>query len=82
MGDDYLVYVTGRGSNKVKAFRKGEQWYFPNGTPANDGSVLFGGEVVTPKLKDPNSNIKLKSFDPNQSFTDYKPCLLYTSRCV
>ncbi len=73
VGDDYLVYVTAKNSNAVKAFRKGEQWYFPNGTPANDGSVLFGGQLVTPKLKDPNSNIRLKSFDPNQSFTDYKP---------
>ncbi|MEP7268412.1 MAG: carboxypeptidase regulatory-like domain-containing protein [Saprospiraceae bacterium] len=73
VGDDYLVYVTGKNSNKIKAFRKGEQWYFPNGTPANDGSVIFGGEVVTPKLVDPNSNIRLKSFDPNQSFTPYKP---------
>ncbi|MBK6390161.1 MAG: carboxypeptidase regulatory-like domain-containing protein [Saprospiraceae bacterium] len=73
VGDDYLVYVTGKNSNNVKAYRKGEQWYFPNGTPANDGSVLFGGEIVTPKLKDPNSNIRLKSFDPSQSFTDYVP---------
>ena len=80
VGDDYLVYVTGRGSNKVKAFRKGEQWYFPNGTPANDGSVLFGGEVVTPRLKDPNSNIKLKSYDPNQSFTNYKPQINFMPR--
>lgn len=80
VGDDYLVYVTGKNSNNVKAFRKGEQWYFPNGTPANDGSVLFGGEVVTPKLKDPNSNIRLKSFDPNQSFTDYKPQINFMPR--
>lgn len=28
---------------------------------------------MTPKLKDPNSNIRLKSFDPSQSFTDYVP---------
>jgi outer membrane receptor protein involved in Fe transport len=78
--DDYLVYVTGRNSNTVKAFRKGEQWYFPNGTPANDGSVLFGGEVVTPKLKDPNSNIRLRSFDPNQSFERYKPQVNFMPR--
>lgn len=80
IGDDYKVYVTAKGNTKVKAFRKGEQWYFPNGTPANDGSVLFGGEVVTPKLKDPNSNIKLKSFDPNQSFTDYTPQINFMPR--
>ena len=73
VGDDYLVYVTGKNSNNIKAFRKGEQWYFPNGAQANDGSVLFGGEVVTPKLKDPNSNIRLKSFNPSQSFTRYVP---------
>lgn len=80
VGDDYLVYVTGKSSNKVKAFRKGEQWYFPNGTPANDGSVLFGGEVVTPKLKDPNSNIRLKSFNPDQSFTKYVPQINWMPR--
>jgi len=80
VGDDYLVYVTGKNSNNIKAFRKGEQWFFPNGTPANDGSVLFGGEVVTPKLKDPNSNIRLKSFDPSQSFTDYKPQINFMPR--
>lgn len=80
VGDDYLVYITNKNSNNVKAFRKGEQWYFPNGTPANDGSVLFGGEVVTPKLKDPNSNIRLKSFNPNQSFTDYKPQINFMPR--
>jgi outer membrane receptor protein involved in Fe transport len=80
VGDDYLVYVTGRNSNNIKAFRKGEQWYFPNGTPANDGSVLFGGEVVTPKLKDPNSNIRLKTFDPSQSFTDYVPQINFMPR--
>ncbi len=80
VGDDYLVYITNKNSNNVKAFRKGEQWYFPNGTPANDGSVLFGGEVVTPKLKDPNSNIRLKSFNPDQSFTDYKPQINFMPR--
>ncbi|HNR07512.1 MAG TPA: carboxypeptidase regulatory-like domain-containing protein [Saprospiraceae bacterium] len=80
VGDDYLVYITNKNSNNVKAFRKGEQWYFPNGTPANDGSVLFGGEVVTPKLKDPNSNIRLKSFNPDQSFTDYVPQINFMPR--
>lgn len=73
VGDDYLVYTTSKTSNQVQAYRKGEQWYFPNGTPANDGSVLFGGGLVTPRLVDPNSNIRLRSFNPDQSFTDYKP---------
>ena len=34
----------------VKAFRDGENWYFPNGNPANDGNVIFGGEVINPKF--------------------------------
>lgn len=83
IGDDYKVYVERSGSNDVKAYRNGEQWYYPNGNPANDGLNIFGGEVVSPKYvqqngKDPE--ITIRGFDPNSSFTDYKPQLNFMPR--
>ena len=72
VGDDYKVYVTQKGSNAVKAFRTGEQWYFPNGTRANDGNFIFGGQIVTPKYKNSLNDIRDPNFDPNTSFEDYK----------
>ena len=71
--DDYKVYVNGPNSNEVVAFRRDEQWFFPSGTPANDGNVIFGGNIVTPKYVDPEANIKNPDFDPNTSFKDYEP---------
>ncbi len=76
VADDFVVYVSGdaKQSNDLTAFRKGEQWYFPNGEAANGGNVVFGGGVVTPKrYKDRNYNIRSKGFDIDNSFTDYKP---------
>ncbi len=78
--DDYKVYVDGFNSNKVVAFREKEQWFFPNGTAANDGNIIFGGEIVTPKYKDPNVNIKNVDFDPNTSFIDYTPQINWMPR--
>ena len=73
IGDDFKVYVQGAGSNVVRAFRNGEQWFFANGNPANDGNVIFGGEVINPKFVDPDANIAAADFDSNTSFEDYEP---------
>jgi len=83
IGNDYKVYVEGAGSDAVKAYRNGEQWYYPNGNAANDGLLIFGGEAVNPKYvkqngKDPD--ITIRGFDPNSSFTDYKPKLNFMPR--
>ena len=73
VGDDFKVYLQSAGSNTVKAFRDGEQWYFANGNPANDGNVIFGGEVINPKFVDEDANIQSTDFDPSTSFEDYEP---------
>ncbi len=81
VSDDFKVYVTSPSSTDVKAFRQGDQWYFANGTPANDGNIIFGGEIVYPKLFDERvNNIKDDNFDPNQSFTDYEPQINWMPR--
>ncbi len=73
IGDDFKVYLEGPNSNTVKAFRDGEQWYFANGNPANDGSVIFGGAVINPKFVNEDADIQSRDFDPNSSFKDYDP---------
>ncbi len=81
VADDYKVYVTGEGSTEVKAFRKGDQWYFANGTPANDGNIIFGGEIVYPQYYDERvNNIKSSDYDFNQSFRDYTPQINWMPR--
>ena len=79
--DDYKVYVSGPNSDVVKAFRKGDQWYFANGTPANDGNIIFGGEIVYPQYYEERVNdIKADDFDPSQTFEDYDPQINWMPR--
>lgn len=78
--DDFKVYVEGEQSNRVKAFRSGEQWYFADGNAANDGNVIFGSSPVFPSFKDGNANIKARGFDTNTSFEDYAPQLNWMPR--
>ena len=80
---DYKVYVTREGSDQVKAFRKGEQWYNSAGTPVNDGNVIFGGEVVIPRYSESDPikrNIQSREFNPDISFEDYEPAVNWMPR--
>ena len=70
--NDFKVYVESEGSSTVKAYRDGDTWYFPNGTQANDGRLIFGGELVFPKYTVDEPNIQARDFDPNVSFKDYE----------
>jgi outer membrane receptor protein involved in Fe transport len=74
--DDFQVYVEAEGSTNVRAFRDEEQWYFENGSPANDGNVIFGSELVFPYYVEQDKtkrNIRSREFDPKSSFEDYTP---------
>ncbi|MDX1941199.1 MAG: TonB-dependent receptor [Saprospiraceae bacterium] len=78
IGDDYKVYLNDAGTS-VAAYRDGDQWYRPNGTPANSPTDIEGiiGGLVFPKYvderaqRDPNF-IKSRAFDPSVSFEDYE----------
>ena len=80
--DDYKVYVSGEGSNDVKGYRRGDEWFAPDGT-RTDGLNLFGGDVINPSYKerdeirrDPQFFESVDNrFDPSLSFTDYDPQL-------
>ncbi len=75
VGEDYKVYVTDEGSTDVKAYRKDDQWFGPNGTVVNNPSALFSGSIITPYYKDAENrvlDITVRDFDPDVSFEDYE----------
>jgi outer membrane receptor protein involved in Fe transport len=76
IGADYKVYVTGENATTVRAFRDGDQWYSSTGT-AVDGRLLFGqAGLVYPFYKKAGTEalrIRLRDYDPNESFEDYTP---------
>jgi len=84
IGDDFKVYVESENSDVVKAYRDGDNWFFANGTPANDGNLIFGGELVFPKYTDDRANdeqfIRSRDFDPSISFEDYEPQINWAPR--
>jgi len=81
VGDDYKVYVDGEGSNSVKGFRSGDNWFLPDGTAVSGGNVLFGGGLVNPSIKNADApSIKRRDFDTNRSFKDYEPQLNFMPR--
>jgi len=77
IGDEFKVYLDDTGNN-VQAYRDGDQWYRPNGTPVNSPVDIFSGGLVFPRYRDDraqeNANfIKARDFDPSVSFRDYAP---------
>lgn len=73
--DDYKVYVSDEESHDVIGYRKGDQWYLPNGT-VTDGNLIFKGGLVYPFYKervDSLRNIQSKYYKPGITFEDYKP---------
>jgi len=80
--NDWKVYTEGQ-SSTVKAYRSGEQWFNAQGSPVNDGNIIWGGELVTPKYYDSEgivNNIKDDRFDPDRSFVDYTPQINWMPR--
>ncbi len=77
---DYLVYKESVDSDAVKAYRRGDQWYFGDGTPANDGNVIFGTSPTFPAFKTESPDIRSEDFDVNSSFEDYTPQINWMPR--
>ena len=80
IGDDYKVYTTSATSNSVKAYRNGDTWFLPDGTQANSGAFIFGGEVVTPKLVNEDIRVRSPEYDINSTFEDYEPSVDWLPR--
>ncbi len=78
IGDDYVVYVNNNESSSpsIIGYRNGDDWYDPYGNYIEDPAVLkefSGGRDPQPYLVDQNVRIQDSNFNPNNSFTDYKP---------
>jgi len=76
IGDDFKVYTVGPDDNSIQAYRDGNQWYFADGTAANGGNVIFGGNPRYVQYTNPEAGgnwIKELGYDPNDGFEDYKP---------
>lgn len=82
IGSDYVVYVTDNASTnpQVIGYRNGDDWYDPFGKYIADPSVLknySGGRDPQPYLQKTGGTraltMKDANYDPNTSFTDYKP---------
>lgn len=78
IGDDYAVYVDDFNSPSptILGYRNGDTWYDADGVEVSDPNVIAvasSTNTITPYLVNPSANIKSEDFDPNTSFTDYKP---------
>jgi hypothetical protein len=77
IGEDYKVYVASEESDNIVGFRRGDQWFLPNGTEVATGNQIFDGGLVYPSYKGRFDgrvlDIQDPDFDINTSFTDYKP---------
>ncbi len=71
--DEYLVYVSKEDGTDVVGFRKGNSWFDENGQPVNSPAQIFKGNIVRAKLANPESNIQLDDYNPDESFEDYVP---------
>lgn len=84
--NDYKVYVDGGESDRIIGYRKGDQWYQPNGTAVSGGNVIFNGGVVYPSYVGKSGenkrilNIQDPEFNPDHAFDDYKPVLNFMPR--
>jgi len=84
VADDYSVYVASDESDGLVAFRKGDQWFLPNGTAVSGGNVIYQGGLVFPSYAGKTLGRVLKitepGFDPITSFVDYKPQVNFMPR--
>lgn len=79
IGDDFAVYTSDDNGLNVQAYRDGDTWYAPDGTPANGAQELPGirSGLVFPKYANPAAHdvadfIKQDNFTVESSFKDYE----------
>ncbi|MEM6396703.1 MAG: TonB-dependent receptor [Bacteroidota bacterium] len=78
IGDDFAVYLNDVGGNIVQAYRDGENWFLPDGTPVNGPQEIAGIRegLVFPAYENQligNDNfIKDERFQVDDAFDDYE----------
>lgn len=76
--DDYVVYINNNEAStpQIIGYRNGDDWYDYQGRQIEDPNVLrnySGGNVPQPFLVNSTVRMQDSAYDPNSSFTDYKP---------
>jgi hypothetical protein len=90
IGDDYKVYINSNNFGKtaaaytessIKGFRQGDQWFNAKGQPL-DPVALFGQSAIANAkyVSDTFATITQRGYDPNITFTDYKPQTTFMPR--
>ncbi|MEL7159907.1 MAG: carboxypeptidase regulatory-like domain-containing protein, partial [Bacteroidota bacterium] len=79
IGNDYAVYTTEENGDEVQAYRSGDNWFLPDGTPTNGPQEIDGirSGLVFPKYANPRVHevanfIKEEDFTVATSFKDYE----------
>lgn len=96
VGDDYSVYIESEENQAVKAFRKGDQWFLPNGTAVSGGNIIYQGGLVYPSYAGISKEtgrqerqLNIQASGPDElgrvykseySFVDYKPQVNFMPR--
>jgi hypothetical protein len=86
IGDDYAVYVNNNQSAtpSIIGYRSNDKWYNAYGVEISDPAVLKtenGGTDPSPFLTPEGKTLITDAkFDPNRSFTDYKPKVTVSPR--
>ena len=85
IGNSYAVYVDNSNApTQVVGYRNGSNWYDKYGNQLANGAAVASASntgTIQPALKNPNENIQVSSsFDPNQTFQQYKPSIIVMPR--
>ncbi|MBC6995265.1 TonB-dependent receptor [Neolewinella lacunae] len=80
IGADYAVYTSEENGTEVQAYRSGDAWFLPDGSPTNGPQEIDGirSGLVFPKYANPLVNnlganfIKSDEFTVDDSFKDYE----------
>jgi outer membrane receptor protein involved in Fe transport len=85
IGSNYYVYVNNsEAPTAIAGYRNGNTWYDKYGNALANGLALASASstgTIQPYLVNPNEDIKnAATFNPNQSFTAYKPEIIAMPR--
>ncbi len=84
IGSNYAVYVDNKdAATAVVGYRNGNTWYDRYGNLVASGSAIAAASsigTIQPALKNPHEDITGSTFDPNQSFQQYKPSIIVMPR--
>ncbi|MCD4730089.1 MAG: hypothetical protein K8R74_05790, partial [Bacteroidales bacterium] len=74
--DDYKVYVDDiYNPSSIVGYRSDDQWFDKYGDEIQNPSELDAGSGISPYLVDPDVEIGDAEWNPDMTFTDYKPVI-------